>query len=51
MQEGFLKSGRKSMEYNIKLTEEFLTEIENICNYISVDLNANDAAKRKKLHR
>ena len=34
------------MEYNIKLTEEFLTEIENICNYISVDLNANDAANR-----
>lgn len=34
------------MGYNIKLTEEFLTEIENICNYISVDLNANDAADR-----
>ena len=34
------------MEYNIKLTEEFLTEVENICNYISVDLNANDAANR-----
>ena len=34
------------MGYNIKLTEEFLTEIENICNYISVDLNANDAANR-----
>lgn len=39
------------MKYNIKLTEEFLNEIEDICSYISVSLNANDAANelRKKV--
>lgn len=34
------------MEYNIKLTDEFLDEIDDICNYISNNLKAPDAANR-----
>lgn len=34
------------MEYNVNLTEEFLNEIEEICNYISTNLKAIDASKR-----
>ena len=34
------------MEYNIKLTEEFLEEIDDICNYITNNLKAPDAANR-----
>lgn len=34
------------MEYSIKLTEEFLTEIDEICAYISDNLKAPNAAKR-----
>lgn len=34
------------MEYSIKLTEEFLEEIEEICNYISNKLKNIDASNR-----
>ncbi len=34
------------MEYNIKLTEDFIEEIDEICNYISNNLKALDAANR-----
>jgi mRNA-degrading endonuclease RelE of RelBE toxin-antitoxin system len=34
------------MEYNIKLTDEFLEEIEEICNYISVNLKAPYVANK-----
>ena len=34
------------MEYNIELTEEFLTEIDGIYDYISNNLKAPNAAKR-----
>lgn len=34
------------MEYNIKLTDEFLDEIDDICNYISNNLKAPDVANR-----
>lgn len=34
------------MEYNIELTEEFLTEIDEIYDYISNNLKAPNAAKR-----
>jgi len=34
------------MEYKIKLTDEFLEEIDEICNYISTSLKAPDAANR-----
>ena len=39
------------MEYKIKLTEEFLEEIDQICDYISKELKAPDASKklRKKV--
>lgn len=46
MQEMFLRSGRLNMEYNLKLTEEFLNEIDEICNYISTNLKAVDASNR-----
>ena len=29
----FLRSGKSNMEYNVKLTEEFLGDIEEICDY------------------
>lgn len=35
MLEKFLKSGRKNMEYKVKLTDQFLDEFEEICDYIS----------------
>ena len=34
------------MEYNIKLADEFLKEIDEICNYISNTLKAYNAANR-----
>ena len=39
------------MEYKIKLTEEFLEEIDQICDYISKELKVPDASKklRKKV--
>ena len=46
MQEKSLKSGKKRMEYNIKLSEEFLEEFEEICEYISFKLKAENASKR-----
>ena len=35
MQGKFLRSGKRNMEYNVKLTEEFLGNIEEICDYIT----------------
>lgn len=46
MQGRFLRSGKRNMEYNIELTEEFLEEIEKICEYISETLKAPDASIR-----
>lgn len=46
MQEMFLRSGKKSMEYKVKLTEEFLEEIEDVCDYISNKLKNIDASNR-----
>lgn len=34
------------MKYSIKLTDEFLEEINDICNYIANNLKAPDAANR-----
>ena len=34
------------MEYSVKLTAEFLEEIEEICNYISNKLKNIDASNR-----
>mgnify|MGYP000316137175 CR=1 FL=1 len=46
MQEMFFKNGKKSMKYSVKLTEEFLEEIEKICEYISDKLKNIDASNR-----
>lgn len=46
MQEKFLRSGKKNMAYSIKLAEEFIEEMEEICNYIAINLKAIDAANR-----
>lgn len=46
MQEKFLKNGKKNMEYNIKLTDSFLEEFEETCNYISEYLKNVDASNR-----
>ena len=46
MQEMFLRSGKKNMEYRVKLTNEFLEEIEEICEYISNKLKNVDASNR-----
>ena len=35
MLEKFLEVGKKNMEYSIKLTDQFLDEFEEICDYIS----------------
>lgn len=46
MLEKFLKNGKKNMEYRLKLTEQFLDEIEEICDYISNKLKNVDASNR-----
>ena len=46
MQEMFLRSGKSNMEYNVKLTEEFLGDIEEICDYITNILKNEDASNR-----
>jgi len=46
MREKFLKSGRKNMEYSVNLTDQFLTEFEKICEYISNKLKNIDASNR-----
>ena len=46
MLEKFLKIGKKNMEYNIKLAEQFLDEFEEICEYISNKLKNIDASNR-----
>ena len=46
MQEKFLKNGKKNMEYKVKLTNQFLDEFEEICNYISNQLNNVNASNR-----
>ena len=46
MQETFLRSGKRNMEYNVKLTEEFLGNIEEICDYITNILKNEDASNR-----
>ena len=46
MQGKFLRSGKNNMEYNIELTEEFLDEIEEICDYITNILKNEDASNR-----
>ena len=42
----FLKNGKKNMEYKVNLTEQFLDEFEEICNYISNKLKNIDASNR-----
>ena len=42
----FLRSGKSNMEYNVKLTEEFLGDIEEICDYITNILKNEDASNR-----
>lgn len=46
MQEKFLKNGKKSMEYNVKLADEFIEEFEEVCNYISNKLKNIEASNR-----
>ena len=46
MQEKFLKNGKKSMEYRVKLTEQFLEDFEAICDYISNKLKNINASNR-----
>lgn len=46
MQKKFSKNGKKNTEYKIKLTEDFLEEIEEIYKYISNTLKAKSTAKR-----
>ena len=46
MQEMFLRSGKSNMEYNVNLTEEFLADIEEICDYITNILKNEDASNR-----
>ncbi len=46
MQEKFLMNGKKSMEYSIKLTDQFLDEFEEICYYISNELKNINASNR-----
>lgn len=38
MQEKFFRSGKRTMEYKVKLTQEFIDEFEEICEYISSKL-------------
>lgn len=51
MQKKYLQNGRENMGYSIKFTEEFLEEIDEICEYISLNLKASRAANilRKKV--
>ena len=46
MLEKSLKDGKKNMEYRVKLTEQFLDEFEEICDYISNKLKNIDASNR-----
>ena len=46
MPEKFLKNGRKNMEYRLKLTDQFLDEFEEICDYISNKLKNIDSSNR-----
>ena len=46
MQEKYLLNGKENMAYSIKFTEEFLEEINEICEYISTELKALDASNR-----
>ncbi len=46
MPEKFLRNGKKNMEYRVKLTEQFLDEFEEICDYISNKLKNIDASNR-----
>ena len=46
MPEKFLKNGKKYMEYKIKLVDQFLIELEEICDYISNKLKNIDASNR-----
>ena len=46
MLEKFLKGGKKNMEYRVKLTDQFLYEFEETCDYISNKLKNIDASNR-----
>lgn len=46
MLERFLRSGKKNIEYNIIITDQFVDEFEEICNYISYTLKNIDASNR-----
>lgn len=46
MLEKFLKNGKRNMEYRVKLTDQFLDEFEEICDYISNKLKNIDASNR-----
>lgn len=41
-----MESVKRNMAYSIKLAEEFIEEMDGICNYISINLKAIDAANR-----
>ncbi len=42
----YLRSGKKNMNYKIKITDEFLENVEEICYYISNHLKAPKSEKR-----
>ena len=46
MLEKFLKNGKKNMKYRVKLTDQFLDEFEEICDYISNKLKNIEASSR-----
>lgn len=46
MLEKYLKDGKINIEYSIKLTDQFLGEFEEICDYISNKLKNIDASNR-----
>ena len=46
MLEKFLKNGKKNMEYRVKLTDQFLDEFGEICDYISNNLKNINASNR-----
>ena len=48
MLERFLRSGKKNIEYNIIITDQFVDEFEEICNYISYTLKNINQIKKKK---
>ena len=42
----FLESGKKSMEYDVEISETCLEEIDDICEYIEKKLKEKNASNR-----